>query len=113
MKDLVCHSMEQHWDKHISVVYNYMLKDKWVGTITMQIYDGSYQILSFYILPEHRNNTLGSHIFNEFLNTYKHVDIELKVHKDNIIAKNMYEKRGFIFYADCVDPEYIFLIKRK
>jgi len=88
-------------------MFVYSLNHEWIGGFSISLKnDAQGWFLSYLTLKEEfRNNGIGSHIIDYSVNFVKKMgeqSIYLRVHRDNIAAKRLYERKGFVLYDDTV-----------
>ncbi len=76
--------------------------DQIIGSSWMTVDGRRLYLHHFCILPEYQGKNLGESLGYASLNFIKETGYQakLEVHKNNIPAKNLYEKLGFISYSD-------------
>ena len=80
-----------------NVLYFLMCEDeKAIGIAKLEQDNDSVEIVSLYILEEYRNNGFGKQVLAHINSLWKTKDIRLWVLKDNLKARNFYEKSGFV-----------------
>ncbi len=70
--------------------------EKAIGIAKLEEDVDSVEIVSLYILEEYRNNGFGKQMLAYINSLWKTKDIRLWVLKDNLKARNFYEKNGFV-----------------
>ena len=87
--------------------YAYILMDKgeYIGSCCV-----SYDYLhSFQILEEYRGHKYGKYLFQRVISHHKNQELYLLVRTDNIIARKIYEKAGFVVNPKASNEEVLFM----
>jgi|GEM_PF-5587585 len=88
-------------------MFAYLLDDEYVGGFSISLKnDANGWFLSYLTIKEElRNKGIGSYIIDYSIDYVKKMGeryIYLRVHRDNISAKRLYERKGFILFDDTV-----------
>ena len=89
--------------------YAYILMDKgeYIGCCCV-----SYDYLhSFQILEEYRGHKYGKYLFQRVISYHKKQCLRLLVRTDNMIARRIYEKAGFIINPEASSEEVLSMVK--
>ncbi len=97
------------WDYHYTINFVLTDGDAVVASCQLQVCNNKCQFQGLYVQESYKNKGYGKYMFEIAMENYEKnlypMELILKVRKDNVIAINMYKKKGFIFYMDDQDDE--------
>ena len=70
-------------------------------------------IYNVFIFPEYRNLGLGTKMFKQLINKFKHKELRLRVYKTNKPAIKLYLKSGFVIDRESSLGDTFLMIRKK